>query len=540
MMWCNASLALTSRNKGAIMLKFKNPIRIVGPMPAFAASAAQAATSPTLIRALFMLCHGAGRWRWALALGALAVFSATFSATASAQNIADNAQFVRIDPAGQPTPINGNCARFVIVRRANLGGAAFTDTQKARLGELAVSFNMRMQDTGLTGGVVTFPAGADRIEFMATTTTNGGALVGIVNAQPTPSNCPTSSRMTTAGLASPSARGWRIQLRCAGNAAPVTVGSVARQCGSGYTMVRSQSGRGYLNFAAAGHAGMSNYAANPASNLAPVTTNGGPRDQSIAPGTDASTLTGMAGFFQDGNAPGMTVAGNPNGGVPYIRETLRFYLHDGNNVVVAGADMVPGLSIDRFTGEFSGTISQHTPEGTTHKIGILVRDYNYPNPAAVTDLFTLTVTSIPPDTTPRVELADPAYTITATNVKINFRRVAGMHGSVSNTNDATILVSTHATASTYFAVADSKTVTIAAGSDTGSATFTRTTTNEPASSNSLPPSLETFSVSHFWHHDRVHRPWRQCATVYILPPQYPHARFLALLWRKPWGCPRNY
>ena len=460
-----------AKQKGTTMFKFKNLL--------------DASKNAIRIAGLFMSCHGTGRW--ALALGALAVFSATFSATASAQNIADNAQFISMDTAGQPTPTVGACARFVIVRRANAAGTAFTETQKAQLGTLAVSFigQVNTETITTTPGTVTFPAGADRMEFMVTT--SNGSLVGTPNGEPEMCTTP-ANRAAVLGSGS----GWWITLWCQGG-----VQQRARDCNpmhakipgdyAGYRMVTYLKAPGNLNFTHAGYRGQ-NQAANPAANIGPAVIGTGPMDQTIAPGASFSTLTGMAGFFQDGNAPGMVVTANTNGTTPYARQSLRFGVLTAasTGTGITGIETVAGLGINAFTGEFTGLISQHTPVNTTFKVGIEAVDYNG---ASVYDSFTLTVsgTSMPPpaDNTPRMELVpdnsatpnvNERATVTSTSVTLNFQRVAGTGGTVSTVNAASVDVTPSAN---RYLPADKVVATIPAGKMTASVTITRTTANEP-------------------------------------------------------------
>ena len=431
-------------------------------------------------------------WRWALALGALAVFSATFSATASAQNIADSAQYISMDRTGQPTPTIAACARYIIVRRAAADGTPFTETQKAQLGTLPVSFvgqvNTEMLTT--TPGTVTFPAGVDRMEFMVTT--SNGSLVGTPNGEP--EMCPTfANRAAVSGSGS----GWWIQLWCQGG-----VQQRGRDCNpmhssgkipndyAGYRMVSSVKGAGNINFTHAGYRGQ-NQAANPVKNLAPEPTTPGPMDQSLAPGADASALPGMAAFFQDGNAPGTTVSADVNGSTPYIRQSLRFTLLDENsrNSDISDLVTVPGLMIDKFTGEFSGNLPMNTVTGTKYQVAVRATDYNT---TSLSDdiAFILTATGIPVmppagDDTPRMELVpdnsatpnvNETHTVTSTTVTLNFQRVAGTGGTVSTVNAASVDVTP---AANSYLPADKVVATIAAGEMTGSVTITRTTDHEP-------------------------------------------------------------
>ena len=464
-----------------------------------ASTAAQAASAPTPIRALLM----------ALALGALAVFSATFSATASAQNVPDSAQYISMDTSGQPTPVTGACARYIITRKTSTGG----DFNLAQLGELDVSFvgqvNAEVLPQGENAGIVTFPAGVDRIEFMVTTDTSrkDTKIVGTVNAEPTAQNCSVSDQVGSVSAVSGSdVRGWRITLWCAGKV-PVR----ARDClasnplipntYSGYRMAPTAPGKdpGNLNFVHSGYGGGQKEGALPAANIGPEIIGTGPTDQTIAPGADASALRGMADFFRDGNAPGAVVVANTNGTTPYIRQNLRFTLLRADTMQsgVSNPSTVPGIGIDRFTGKFTGTMSQHTPEGTTYKVGIEAVDYNGER---VYGSFTLTASGTPPppvtpppvgeDPTPRMELVpddvattdrNETYTITSTGVTINFRRVAGTDGIVSAARPASASLSP--TLSDYLQTRtdDNKdwTATIGVGEMTGSVTIDRVFNIEP-------------------------------------------------------------
>ena len=164
----------------------------------------------------------------------------------------------------------------------------------------------------------------------------------------------------------------------------------------------------------------------------------------------------LTGFFEDVDT-GTTLTYALSG-------TCTGFVVSGNNLVGSGA---------------SGIIPSTVTTDTTCMV--TATDGTATSPAASLAI----VITASPDDTPRMELVpdDPAttmvnetFTVTATNVMVNFQRVAGTHGSVDSTNDASVDVTP--TAGRYLP-ADKVVATIPAGEMTASVTITRTTANEP-------------------------------------------------------------
>ena len=149
------------------------------------------------------------------------------------------------------------------------------------------------------------------------------------------------------------------------------------------------------------------------------------------------------------------------------------------------------------------------------------------SPAETADgVLTITVTA-PPDDTPRMELVpddtstanvNETYTVTATNVTVNFRRVAGTHGSVDSTNEASATLTPQA----GFYLSNAAVVATIAANDEHWQRHHPPHHRQRAECGHFGHLADNQHCSHFWHHHRVHCPSRR-------RPLYSHGGFRALL-----------